>query len=47
MWHPLYLPADGNLSTSMIEPFDAFIRRYTASEIRDYADLVFNGFITP
>ncbi|HEX4683965.1 MAG TPA: hypothetical protein VH277_14700 [Gemmatimonadaceae bacterium] len=45
--HPLYVPSAGNVSTSMIEPIDSFLRRYAAGEIRGYADLVFSGFITP
>jgi hypothetical protein len=45
--HPLYVPSAGNVSTSMIEPIDSFLRRYANDEIRNYADLVFNGFITP
>jgi hypothetical protein len=46
-WHPLYIPATGNLSTSMIEPIDSFLRRVEADEIHDYNDLVYNGFISP
>jgi hypothetical protein len=45
--HPLFLPGDGNLSTSMIEPFDSFLHRYADGQIRGYGDLVFGGFITP
>lgn len=45
--HPLYVPAAGNLSTSMIEPIDSFLKRYAAGEIRTYYDLAFNGFIRP
>jgi hypothetical protein len=45
--HPLYVPAPGNLSTSMIEPMDSFLRRFSAGEIHTYFDLVFNGFVTP
>ncbi|HXT16956.1 MAG TPA: hypothetical protein VN706_15050 [Gemmatimonadaceae bacterium] len=45
--HPLYVPASGNLSTSMIEPIDSFLRRYAAGEIHTYFDLVFNGFVSP
>jgi hypothetical protein len=45
--HPLYVPSAGGVSTSMIEPIDSFLRRYADGEIRNYADLVFTGFITP
>jgi len=45
--HPLYVPAAGNLSTSMIEPIDSFLKRYATGEIRTYYDLAFNGFVSP
>lgn len=45
--HPLYIDVPGNLSTSMIEPIDAFLKRYAAGEIHTYYDLAFGGFITP
>lgn len=45
--HPLYVPAAGNLSTSMIEPIDSFLKRFAAGEIRTYYELVFSGFISP
>ncbi|HEY4306224.1 MAG TPA: hypothetical protein VGM82_17255 [Gemmatimonadaceae bacterium] len=45
--HPLYVPAPGNVSTSMVEPMDSFLRRAAAREIGGYADLVFNGFVPP
>lgn len=45
--HPLYVPASGGVSTSMIETFDSFIRRYDSRGIRGYPDLVFAGFVTP
>ena len=41
------VPAPGNISTSMIEPIDSFLRAFAAGEIRSYADLVFNGYVTP
>ena len=47
MPHPLYVPAPGNISTSMAEPIRNFLRRYDAGEIRDYPDLVMSGFISP
>ena len=45
--HPLYVPGPGNVSTSMIEPIDSFLRRAGSREIGGYADLVFGGFISP
>lgn len=45
--HPLYVPASGSVSTSMIETIDSFSRRIAAGEIRSYADLVFNGYVMP
>jgi hypothetical protein len=45
--HPLYVPAPGNVSTSMIEPMDSFLRRAAAREIGGYPDLVFSGYIQP
>ncbi|HTE44365.1 MAG TPA: hypothetical protein VK636_03885 [Gemmatimonadaceae bacterium] len=45
--HPLFVPAPGNLSTSMIEPIDAFIRAFVAGDLRTYPDLVFDRFIKP
>jgi hypothetical protein len=45
--HPLYVPASGGVSTSMVETIDSFLARYGAGEIRSYADLVFAGFVTP
>ena len=45
--HPLYVPAPGNVSTSMIEPIDSFLHRAAAREIGGYSDLVFSGFVSP
>lgn len=45
--HPLFLPASGNISTSMVEPIDSFVKRFRDGEIRSYQDLVFNGYIKP
>ena len=45
--HPLYVPGPGNVSTSMIEPIDSFLRRAAAREIGGYSDLVFSGFVSP
>jgi hypothetical protein len=44
--HPLYVPAPGNVSTSMIEPINSFLRRVDAREIGGYPDLVFGGFVS-
>lgn len=45
--HPLYVPAVGNLSTSMIEPIDSFIRAFAAGDLRSYPDLVFDRYVKP
>jgi hypothetical protein len=45
--HPLFIPTPGNVSTSMIETVDSFLRRYSAGEIRGYSDLVMSGYVTP
>jgi len=45
--HPLYDPSNGGTSTSLVETFDSFIRRYDAGEIPGYQELVFKGYITP
>jgi hypothetical protein len=45
--HPLYLSTGFSVSTSMIETFDSFLKRFAAGEIGNYTDLVFSGFITP
>jgi hypothetical protein len=45
--HPLYVPALGNISTSMIEPMSSFLRAYAAGQIQTYGDLVLNRYITP
>jgi hypothetical protein len=45
--HPLYVPAPGNLSTSMIEPMDSFIRAFAAGDLRTYPDLVFDRYVKP
>jgi hypothetical protein len=47
MTHPLFVPGVSSISTSMIEPIDTFLRAVAAGEIRTYADLVFNGYVTP
>lgn len=45
--HPLYVASLRNLSTSMIEPIDAFARAHTAGELLSYDRLVFARYITP
>ena len=45
--HPLYVRAPGNVSTSMIEPIDSFLRRAAGREIGGYPDLVFGGYVSP
>lgn len=45
--HPLYVPGRGTISTSMIERFDSFLKRFQAGEIRSYPELVLNGFVQP
>ena len=47
MPHPLFMPAPSNISTSMIEPIDTFLRAVASGEVRTYADLVFSGYVTP
>ncbi len=47
MTHPLYVPSQGNISTSMIEPMDSFLRAYAAGELRNYTDLAFGRYVTP
>src|SRR5205823_5046856 len=37
--HPLFLPAMGNVSTSMVELIDSFVKRFRDGEIRGYPDL--------
>jgi hypothetical protein len=45
--HPLYVPALGNLSTSLVERMDSFNRAYAAGEIQSYLELVSSRYITP
>lgn len=45
--HPLFVPGATNISTSMIEPIDSFLRAFAAGELRTYPDLVFGRYITP
>ncbi|HEX3868097.1 MAG TPA: hypothetical protein VHV78_15145 [Gemmatimonadaceae bacterium] len=47
MMHPLFVPAAGNISTSMIEPIDSFLRAFAAGELRTYSDLVFGRYVAP
>ncbi len=45
--HPLFVPGASNVSTSMVEPIDSFLRAYAAGEIRNYVDLVFGRYVAP
>jgi hypothetical protein len=45
--HPLYVPASGNVSTSMIETIGSFLHRIDTGAIRGYRDLVFGGYVSP
>jgi hypothetical protein len=45
--HPLYVPALGNLSTSLVERMDSFNRAYAAGEIGSYLALVSSRYVTP
>ena len=45
--HPLYMPAPGNISTSLVETIDSFIRAYSAGELTSYGALVSNRYVNP
>ena len=45
--HPLYVPSIGNVSTSMIEPIDSFVRAFDAGELTSYSELVFKRYVKP
>ena len=45
--HPLYVPSIGNVSTSMIEPIDSFVRAFDAGELTNYNELVFKRYVKP
>lgn len=47
MAHPLYVPSAGNLSASMIEPIDSFLRAFAAGELWNYGQLVMHRYVTP
>jgi hypothetical protein len=47
MPHPLYVPSAGNLSTSMIEPMDAFNKAFAAGDLWNYSELVSKRYVTP
>jgi hypothetical protein len=47
MQHPLFVPAFGNLSTSIVEPIDAFAKAHTAGELSSYQDLVMSRYVKP
>jgi hypothetical protein len=45
--HPLFVPAPGNLSVSLVELIDSFNRAYAAGAIPSYNALVFDRYIKP
>ena len=47
MQHPLYLPSAGNVSVSMIETMNSFLRAYAAGEITSYASVVLERYVKP
>jgi hypothetical protein len=47
MQHPLYVPSSGNLSTSIVEPIDAFAKAHTAGELWSYEQLVMSRYVKP
>jgi hypothetical protein len=47
MQHPLYVPAFGNLSTSIVEPIDAFAKAHSAGELSSYEQLVMSRYVKP
>jgi hypothetical protein len=47
MQHPLFVPAFGNLSTSIVEPIDAFAKAHSAGELASYQDLVMSRYVRP
>jgi hypothetical protein len=47
MPHPLFVPSAGNISTSMVERMDSFLRAFAAGELTNYSDLVFKRYVTP
>src|SRR5215467_5225887 len=47
MPHPLFVPGAGNLSTSMVERIDTFLRAFSAGELTNYSELVFKRYVVP
>lgn len=47
MPHPLFVSTNGNLSTSMIERMDSFLRAFAAGELTNYSELVFKRYVVP
>jgi hypothetical protein len=45
--HPLYVGSPGNVSTSMIETMDSFVRAFDAGELTNYTELTFKRFVKP
>jgi len=45
--HPLYVPGAGNVSVSMVETMNSFLRAYAAGELTSYSAVVFDRFVKP
>jgi YD repeat-containing protein len=45
--HPLHVPSLGNISTSIVEPMDSFVRAFNAGELSNYTELVLKRYVTP
>lgn len=47
MQHPLYVPSAGNVSVSMVETMNSFLRAYAAGELTNYSAVVFDRYVKP
>jgi hypothetical protein len=47
MPHPLYVPSAGNVSVSMVETMNSFLRAYAAGELTSYSAVVFERYVKP
>ena len=47
MPHPLYVPVAGNVSVSMVETMNSFLRAYAAGELTSYSAVVFERYVKP
>lgn len=47
MPHPLFVPSSGNISTSMVERMDSFLKAFAAGDLTNYSELVFKRYVTP